>query len=277
MAVRAARSNGMRVDETIAREQRDTMKFQWASRREQCLQDIDPGGATDQLVYSLFGLWAAGHEPDGTTDGLVAQVAAAQRRDGSWWLGGISRSPIEESRIARTALALHGLQLYAFPARKTEFDQRVARARAFLLEAKPRTTDEHAMRLLGLAWSGAEKERIRGAARGLIALQHADGGWSGNAHLESDAYSTGEALYALHETGSTAVKDAVYQRGVKYLLATQYEDGSWYVRSRAPKFQPYFQSGFPFEHDQWISATATAWAAIALAPAVDRGRAVAQR
>jgi hypothetical protein len=55
---------------------------------------------------------------------------------------------------------------------------------------------------------------------------------------------------------------------VKYLLQTQWPDGSWYVRSRAPKFQPYFQSGFPFEHDQWISATATSWAVLALAPAI---------
>jgi hypothetical protein len=51
-------------------------------------------------------------------------------------------------------------------------------------------------------------------------------------------------------------------------LKTQHEDVSWYVRSRAPKFQPYFESGFPFGHDQWISASATAWATIALAPAI---------
>ena len=59
--------------------------------------------------------------------------------------------------------------------------------------------------------------------------------------------------------------DAAYRSGVRYLLDTQWPDGSWYVRSRAPKFQPYFQSGFPFEHDQWISAAGTAWAVLALA------------
>ena len=64
--------------------------------------------------------------------------------------------------------------------------------------------------------------------------------------------------------------DAVYQRGLKYLLATQAADGSWHVRSRAVKLQPYFQSGFPYDHDQWISNTATAWAAAALALAADQ-------
>jgi hypothetical protein len=73
----------------------------------------------------------------------------------------------------------------------------------------------------------------------------------------------------LQQAGTLKPSDAVYQKGVKHLLATQWEDGSWYVRSRAPKFQPYFQSGFPYDHDQWISAAATSWAVRALAPAVE--------
>ena len=91
------------------------------------------------------------------------------------------------------------------------------------------------------------------------------------AYLKSDAYATGLALYALHETGQLAESDPAYKRGVDYLLKTQFEDGSWYVRSRAPKFQPYFQSGFPHDHDQWISAMATAYAVMALAPAARAG------
>jgi hypothetical protein len=54
---------------------------------------------------------------------------------------------------------------------------------------------------------------------------------------------------------------------VKFLMDTQSADGSWYVRSRAPKFQPYFQSGFPHDHDQWISSAGTSWAVRALIPA----------
>ncbi len=37
----------------------------------------------------------------------------------------------------------------------------------------------------------------------------------------------------------------------------------------AAGFQSYFQSGFPFEYDQWISAAATAWAAEALARIIE--------
>ena len=58
------------------------------------------------------------------------------------------------------------------------------------------------------------------------------------------------------------------KRASKYLLSTQHADGSWYVRSRSPKFQPFFESGFPYGHDQWISAMATGWAASAVAMAL---------
>jgi hypothetical protein len=44
------------------------------------------------------------------------------------------------------------------------------------------------------------------------------------------------------------------------------------VRSRAPKFQPFFESGFPYGHDQWISQMATGWAAAALTLAIDEPR-----
>lgn len=84
--------------------------------------------------------------------------------------------------------------------------------------------------------------------------------------MAPDAYATGEALYALHVSGVS--RNAGYDRGVSYLLRTQLEDGTWYVRSRAFGFQPYFESGFPHGTDQFISASATAWAAIALASAL---------
>jgi len=56
-------------------------------------------------------------------------------------------------------------------------------------------------------------------------------------------------------------------KGVNFLLATQAANGSWRVTSRSPKFQAYFNSGFPYSGDQWISAWATGWATMALAQA----------
>ena len=84
------------------------------------------------------------------------------------------------------------------------------------------------------------------------------------AALQSDAYATGQALVALRESRVVKVSDAAYQRGIRYLLNSQLADGSWYVRTRAPAIQPYFDSDFPHGPDQFISAAATNWAAMAL-------------
>ena len=119
------------------------------------------------------------------------------------------------------------------------------------------------MQLLGLKWANADRGFLDSRLKQLNALQHPDGGWAQTPYLGSDAYATATTLYALHELGTPA-SDSAYRRGVEYLLRTQLADGSWHVASRAPKFQPYFQSGFPHDHDQWISSAATAWGAIAL-------------
>ena len=86
--------------------------------------------------------------------------------------------------------------------------------------------------------------------------------------MGSDAYATGEALYALNTAGQMAPSHPVYAKGVKYLLNTQAADGSWHVKSRSIWVQPYFESGFPYGHDQWISAAGTSWAAMALSVTV---------
>ena len=67
----------------------------------------------------------------------------------------------------------------------------------------------------------------------------------------------------------------IIQRGAAFLLRTQNKDGSWYAKSRAMKIQPYFESGFPYGHDQWISQTATSWATIGLSLTAQEPPAVA--
>jgi hypothetical protein len=96
-------------------------------------------------------------------------------------------------------------------------------------------------------------------------LQGSDGGWAQLPTLASDAYATGQVLVALKTAGILSPNQTAYQRGVQFLLRTQAGDGSWYVRSRAIPFQPYFDSGFPYGPDQFISTAATNWAAMALA------------
>ena len=266
--LRLARAAGAPLNEAAAHEQALQLKAQWASSQDEFLQALNPPGGANSLGEILLGLAAAGIAASPVIDSGVASLAESQMADGSWLSSEKqSRPPITESIIASTTRAIRVLGQYSIPARKTEFEHRIEHARAWLKDAKPLSTDDFAMRLLGLAWAGASGRDVDQAARDLMALEKQDGGWAGNANLASDAFSTGEALYALHESGM-ASSEPVYRRGARYLLSTQYPDGSWYVRSRSLKFQPYFESAFPFGHDQWISAAATAWATMALAPTI---------
>jgi ankyrin repeat protein len=265
MAVAAARKKGVPVDEAAAQEQLKVVTTQWMGAQEPLLQRLDPPGAADTVMFSLMGLAALDYPADAITDAMVLNVAAEQMADGSWCQAGVSRSPIEEGCIARAARAIRLLQWYGPAGIKSDFEKRIARGRDYLLEAHPKTTDDCAMLLAGLKWSGASAERVDAAARALLNEQRPDGGWAGNRYLASDAYATGAALDALFQSGKLASNEAAYRRGVAFLLRTQRPDGSWYVKSRAVKFQPYFQSGFPHDHDQWISASGTAMAVIAIA------------
>ena len=202
-----------------------------------------------------------------STDALVFHIAAMQRQEGDWPNYGLARPPLEDGGFQHTAKGIRALQLYLIPGRKAEFEERIARAARWLENASPSTTEDRTMQLLGICWANrkAPQERVQE----LIALQRADGGWGQTNDLPNDAYATGEALYALHETGMPAT-DAVYRKGVEYLLRTQQQDGSWHVKTRAAGFQPYFESGFPHHHDQWISQSGTVWAVIALSSAAPK-------
>jgi len=268
MAVSVARAHGLKVDEAIAAEQIKGVKLQWTAFEQVLLQRMDPPGAVDTIMYSVLQLVMEQAPPDRAIDALVHNVAGEQRKDGSWHMAAPARPPIEDGDFSRTALSIRALAVYGAPGRKAEMAERVRRAAGWLKSARPVTTEDRNMQLLGLNWAGADRQSLEDRLRALIAQQRADGGWAQTEHLASDAYGTATTLYTMHELG-VAANDPAYRRGVEYLLRTQRSDGSWYVASRAPKFQPYFQSGFPYDHDQWISSAATAWAAMALSYAVE--------
>ena len=97
----------------------------------------------------------------------------------------------------------------------------------------------------------------------------AGGGEPPAAAIRSDAYATGTALVALHQAGGLSTSDSAYQRGLRYLLATQHTDGTWHVATRSKPIQKYFETGFPYGKDQFISSAATGWAATALGLAIE--------
>lgn len=159
---------------------------------------------------------------------------------------------------------MRALQVYAPRPQRAEYQKRIELASAWLAKTAPQRNQDRSFQLLGLAWAGGDKAVIRKTAAELLRAQRPDGGWNQIPTLASDAYATGQALVALRDSGAAAITDPAYQRGVKFLLNSQLGDGSWHVKSRAMPIQPYFESDFPHGHDQWISASATNWATLAL-------------
>jgi Squalene-hopene cyclase C-terminal domain/Prenyltransferase and squalene oxidase repeat len=267
LTIAAARSAGVPVDDQVARTQRASIASYIDVWRERALQGLGIPGYSDTVSYVLIGMAAEKHPPDPATDALARYIKSRQSLDGHW-RPVAHRPPLESSAIQVTAASLRALQVYAPRARRSEYETAIERAKEWLKQARAATTEDRAFQLLGLRWAGEDQEILRRrAASDLLTEQRADGGWGELPSLASDAYATGQALVALKEAGALAATDPAYRRGVEFLLSTQLEDGSWYVRSRSIPFQPYFESGFPHGHDQWISAAATNWAAMALVTA----------
>ena len=264
VAFELARVRGLRVDDAAEGRQHVVLTDRWNAAAELARQMTRP--VPDPMVsigYGFFGLRAAHHAPDEMSDALIRYLLRVQLPDGSW-AGFDRRPPMEDGPVVATAWAALAVRDYPPAALTREVATSQVRSARWLAARTPATHNEAVFQLLGLHWSGVPASGSVASAGRLIRTQRPDGGWSQLPALASDAWATGTALYALHEAGGMKTTDAVYQRGVEFLLRTQFEDGSWWVKSRAWPFQPHFNGQFPHGKDQWISAGATAWAAMAL-------------
>jgi ankyrin repeat protein len=226
---------------------------------------VDPGTGD---AYGLLGADAAGVRPSLVTAVYARLLAQRQKPDGHW-ITFDERPPQSYSLFTATALAARVIDLYSHPSLKADARRRMDQARAWLASHSPRDTEERTFQLLGLFWTGADAATLHDRARELLRSQQPDGGWNSLDGRSSEAYSTGEALVALADAGGVPVSDAAWRRGIEFLLRTQAQDGTWHVASRlyppAPLSPDYFESGYPYEHDQFLSALGASWAVMALA------------
>ena len=203
------------------------------------------------------------------TDAVVRYIKAMQTPEGNWSSNEGRRPPMNSGDFQTAALAIYAMKRYGAAADVLAVDAAIGRATRWLEHSAPVTTQDRAFHLLGLAWGGGSPAVLKRTKRELVSMQRADGGWSQLPQMSSDAYATGQVLFALHQSRMMQAKHRVYRKGTMYLLTTQAEDGSWHVSTRAIWLQPYFESGFPYGRDQFISAAGTAWAVMALSPAIE--------
>ena len=218
--------------------------------------------------YTLLGLYAENYPPDITTDISVDYQISQAKADGSF-LAESGRVPLQSGDIHCAAFSIRSIQLYASPSKKACVDAIVTKTRHWLETQNPDQQQEIVFQLLGMYWCASSQNQKFRVTQKLLAMQHADGGWSQLTTLGSDAYATGQALYALCESGMVKTTDEVYQKGLNYLLKTQESTGAWFVQTRSYGIQPFFSSDFPpGDENQFISAAATNWADLALLEAL---------
>jgi ankyrin repeat protein len=271
IAAATARRKGIEIDETRARANLDhVLKFFNSNQSRMMLGDPAVGGEALTAGYVQVALARNDHPLDNLTATIVHWLIARQMPDGRWLGNGLNRPPSEYSSISHTAMAAAGLTAYDIPALESQIEQSLRRAQQWLLAAETKSAEERGMRLMGLVWTSAPKPRVEAAIRDVRAEQEAGGGWSQFGRTAPDAYATGLSLFALCVAGVPPT-DAAYQKGVAFLLGTQYQDGTWLVKTHSFPVQRYFESGFPFGRNQWISSAGTSWASLAIAQTLPGG------
>jgi hypothetical protein len=161
------------------------------------------------------------------------EIIRKQQSDGSWeFFAGLRRPPINESQASDAAWNILALQRAegSTPAPR----EAVSKALAWLGGAgRTETHQDKALRLILGAQSNKPRDALQPTIDELLALQRADGGWSQTVpEPKSDAFATGQTLYAFSLAGLTADRPGV-RRGIDFLVATQAADGSWPMTSRS--------------------------------------------
>jgi ankyrin repeat protein len=267
LTLRMARARGVEIDaKTLdAVEARTFRELRGVTAFDDAVQAATVSDPTPNDSYLLVAARAAGVPRDATT-GVYARRIARWQRSGHWITSDF-RPPHSSSVFTATATAVRAIQWYMPDELAGERDAVTSRARDWLAAARPQSTEDAAFRLIGLAWAGASSNEVRAAGKDLFERQRPDGGWPQLPGYVSDAYSTGEALYALREA-EIPVADPAWQKGLRFLISTQARDGTWHVRTRmispATVSPPYFNTGFPYGKDEFLSYAGSCWAVMAL-------------
>lgn len=267
IALNEAWRRGFEIDEDNLGDQLVRAYAELVEEQPRFKDGFSVSGTTDGPGHALWMLYETGWKPDAITAGTT-DFFVNYEKDEDHWTTARKRPPTAGSPFTATFLVLQGIKYYESPASRELSQLRVEAALNWLRKQQGRETEDTVTRLRALHLMGGSKELTRSIAKQLMSEQHEDGGWSQMPQMNSDAYATSTVLAALHDCAVLKPKDEVYQRGLKLLLKTQLEDGSWHVVKRTRSFQQHFESGFPHERDQFISCTASCWAVYALLQAM---------
>jgi hypothetical protein len=221
-----------------------------------------PKAASPKAIYFALAL-GTNPRPDAASQKglklLLKTVKAEQTAKGSWstWPG--TRPPIfgtsDETLTALATLAL----LHA--AATGDKGAKAARDKGVRWLAATKTDDDpQSVALRLVLWRRLDRpaNEWEPLVKRIKDRQNADGGWSQTKDMASDAWATGQALYALAHAGIKPNETAI-ARGQAFLIRTQREDGAWSMTSR-----PTAPGGKGSTSPIPITGAGSAWAVLGL-------------
>ncbi|MBI2824589.1 MAG: hypothetical protein HYX69_07885 [Planctomycetia bacterium] len=222
-----------------------------------------PRALNEKAVSLALALEADPDPDDASREGLkllLATVKSDQIENGSWASWPETRPPIFGNSDDRTTAAA---TLALLPAAAAgDESAKAARDKGAQWLAETKTDDDPqsvALRLVLWQRLGRPAEECEPLVKRIRERQNADGGWSQTSEMASDAWATGQALYALAHAGIKSADPAV-QRAHAFLIKTQREDGSWPMTSR-----PIAPGGAGSTSLIPITGAGSAWAVMGLA------------
>jgi hypothetical protein len=237
-SMREARQRGHAVDEPVLAE-----LTKWVAESGDGKTGVPrpkgiPKALNAKAVWFALAL-GADPEPDAAARKglklLWKTVKSDQTEKGSWASWPETRPPIfGNSDDSMTALATLAMLSAAATG---DAEAKAVRDKGVKWLAETKTDDDPqsvAMRLVLWTRLGRPAREWQPLVRRIKERQNADGGWSQAKGMASDAWATGQALYALAHAGIKP-DDPILQRARAFLIKTQRPDGSWPMTSRPIK------------------------------------------
>jgi hypothetical protein len=261
-SMREAKQRGHAVDEAVLAE-----VTKWVAEAGEGKTGVQrppeaPKALNEMAVILSLGL-GADVKPDAVSQqGLkrfLKTVEGDQVDGGRWSAWPETRQPIlaitDESVTALATLALIPAAEAGDAPAKAARDKGIR----WLADTKP-GDDPQVIALRLIVWrrlnrpAGEWEPLVRDVKR----RQNADGGWSQAKDMPSDAWATGQAMYALALAGAKP-DEPVITRAQAFLVKTQRGDGSWLMTSR-----PIKPGGAGSKSLDPITCAGSAWAVLGL-------------
>lgn len=258
-AQRDARVRGFTIDEKGLREATDFLLA--PDDRARILPvagEPEPPGSPYSLmaVFTTLAFRDGGRAPESAAEELLRKAAthvlSRQESDGSWkrFEG---RPPFRELQEAATLLA--ELSLGPTPRTGDETATNRTKTRQWLAT---NSTGESQQALCLRILIGHERPA---SVEQLLRRQNDDGGWSQTKEMSSDAYATGQAIYALLSRGGIDRNDPAIVKARNFLVKSQQPDGAWLMTSRPPNNG---STKDPSGNLEPITVAGSAWAVLGL-------------